>query len=159
MSNNTYAHTNRIEVIPNYDGRIIKHGQFTMKSISVPGGLSFTSSTLFHAIEDIAAWQDPSAPTIDDPRVQALAEMLNELNHYGICGYWRLKAYMNYHTDAVQKARRLPEVKTDEGDDMGVAWLLAEESRFGDLVQAYFDVARKGEDCVRKERRKAMVIG
>lgn len=126
--------------------------------LSVPGGLSFPSHELFRAIEDIASWTETASPSLDDEVVRSLRHMLAQLHSYGIHGYWRLKAYMNYHSDLIRRARRSRKAAEQDGSGIGIAWLLAQGNKFRELARAYFDVAKTGEEGVRRHKRKGMVI-
>lgn len=66
---------------------------------------------------------------------------------------------MNYHSDEIGKVRRLGVVKVGGGDGEGQAWILGEESGFRELGRAYFDVARAGEERVRRAKRRGVVMG
>ena len=127
--------------------------------VAISSGLTFTSHSLFRAIEDILTWRGTCAPCSNDTLVQTLTKMLDELERFGIRGYWRSKAFMNYHSDALRKARKAADADHVEGDGIGVAWLLASESPFRELAKAYFDIAKMDEAWVRKNKRKGMVIG
>ncbi|XPS80383.1 hypothetical protein M3J09_012341 [Ascochyta lentis] len=159
MSQNAYAYSNRIKLPPSEPSRLSSTLVTARRGPSGRGGLSFPSYALFRAIEDIAAWQGPAAPCSDDAVVQSLEKMVEELEYYGNRGYWRLKAWMNYHSDAVWKASKSKEGWGNDRDGIGVAWLLAEGSQFRSLTLCYFDVVEQEFSRERKSRRKGIIVG
>lgn len=164
MSNNAYAYTNHIEVEPKHSGLIIKHKDTPVKCQAVRhaptgrGGLSFTSHALFRTIEDIAAWPGPSVPCSTDAPVSTLTIMVAELESFGMCSYWRFKAWVNYHRDTVREVSKSKEGKYNNEERVGVAWLTAEECPFFVLARCYFEIASRERERERKDRRKAMLI-
>ncbi|KZM26868.1 uncharacterized protein EKO05_0011391 [Ascochyta rabiei] len=159
MSQNAYAYSHRITVPANHPAGNPSTLVTARGGPKGHGGLSFPSHALFHAIEDIAAWQGPAAPCSDDAVVQLLAGMVDELEHYGNRGYGRLKAWINYHSDAVRKAGRSKGGREKGREGVGVAWLLEEGRRFRDLSLCYFEVAGQEHERERKDRRRGMMVG
>lgn len=164
MSNNAYAYVNRVTVKPDHPGLKLKHEDKPMKCWAArhapegPGGLSFTSHALFCAIEETAAWLGPSAPSSNDVVVQTLTKMAAELDHFGMYSYWRLKAWMNYHSDAVREVSRLNQGVNNGGTGVGAAWLVTRECRFNVLARCYFEVVDMERERERKNRRKGFVM-
>lgn len=122
---------------------------------AVPHGLSFAPQALFFALEAIVCHPAPNSSM-----TQPLRKMLVELEQHDTYGYFRLKAYINYHSDIVQKVRRVQKGKGCISRDRYSAGmrLLLDGITFRDLAKAYFEVAEEIEKNVRKRKRKGIVI-
>lgn len=122
---------------------------------AVPHGLSFAPQALFFALEAIIAHPAPTS-ALNQP----LRKMLVELDQHEIHSYYRLKAYMHYHSNVVCMVRK---VQRDKGLDRyerysaGVR-LLLDGITFRDLATAYFEVVGEVERGAEKRKRKGVVM-
>jgi hypothetical protein len=107
---------------------------------AVPHGLSFAPQALFFGLEAIVAHPAPSSDL-----TQPLRKSLDELDQHGIHGYFRLKAYMHYHSDVVRNVRKM---QVDKGPGSYERYcagtrLLLDGITFRDLATAYFEVVEE----------------
>ncbi|KAF3036779.1 hypothetical protein E8E12_002597 [Didymella heteroderae] len=122
---------------------------------AIPHGLSFDPQALFFGLEAIVAHL---APTSDI--TQPLRKMLAELEQHHIHGYYRLKAYVRYHSDIVRKVRK---VQKDKGLDRHERYsagmrLLLDGITFRDLAKAYFEIVEEVEQSKEQRTRKDTVV-
>ncbi|KAJ4986733.1 hypothetical protein SVAN01_07792 [Stagonosporopsis vannaccii] len=108
--------------------------------LAVPAGPAFIASSLFTLLEQIASAHEP-----DQASLNLLWKMLQELEKFHIVGHCRLKAYVECHSDAVRKVRRLCTPHAESGRTARNR-LLFNGTRFRDLTRAYFEVVNVLEE-------------
>ncbi|KAL1647311.1 hypothetical protein SLS61_007482 [Didymella pomorum] len=104
---------------------------------AVPHGLSFAPQALFFGLEAIVAHPAPSSDL-----TQPLRKSLDELDQHGIHGYFRLKAYMHYHSDVVRNVRKM---QVDKGPGNYERYCAEKRDRFWKEHPIELDVVEKDE--------------
>lgn len=134
---------------------VCNNAYFHRTHSAVPDSLSFAPQALFFALEAIVCHPAPNSSM-----TQSLRKMLVALEQHDMYGYFRLKAYIYYHSDIVQKVRRVQRSKGCSSCDRYSAGmrLLLDGITFRDLAKAYFEVAEEVEKNVRKRKRKDIVM-
>ncbi|KAJ4369279.1 hypothetical protein N0V86_009110 [Didymella sp. IMI 355093] len=121
----------------------------------IPNSLPFAPQALFFALEAIISHPAPTSST-----AQPLHKMLAELEQHGISGFFRLRAYMRYHSGVVRQVRRVQIDKGCGGRERYSAGvrLLLDGVTLRDLGKAYFAVVEEVEEGAARGEQRGVVV-